>query len=86
MLRVSLLELVLCLALLRIDLGFLGAVGVDAALGEVVGAAACDDEGSPAVAITLLALDRIKTWKRSVAWQREKVAWLAVVLKARAWM
>ena len=48
---VCLLELVLCHALLGVVLGFLGAVGVDAAFGEVVGAAAGYDEGAPAVAI-----------------------------------
>lgn len=38
-------------ALLAVCFCFCGAVGVDAALSEEVGAAACDYEGCPAVAI-----------------------------------
>jgi hypothetical protein len=37
-------------ALLAVGFGFCGAFGVDAAFGEEVCAAACDDEGGPAVA------------------------------------
>jgi hypothetical protein len=37
-------------ALLAVCFGLCGAVGVDAAFGEEVGAAAGDDEGAPAVA------------------------------------
>lgn len=44
------LELVGALALGAVEFGFCGAVGVDAAFGEEVGAAAGDDEGRPAVA------------------------------------
>jgi hypothetical protein len=38
-------------ALLPIRLGFCGAFGVDGAFGEEIGAAACDDERAPAVAM-----------------------------------
>ena len=69
---ISVLKLVLRHALLRIDLGFLGAVGVDAALGEVVGAAARDDEGSPTVAIIPLAQNQTSIQWRIVAWQRRE--------------
>lgn len=44
-------QLVLREALLSLRFGFRGAVRVDAAFGEVVGAAAGDDEGAPAVAV-----------------------------------
>ena len=44
------LELVLRHAFLGVEVGFSRAVGVDAALGKVVGAAAGGDEGRPAVA------------------------------------
>lgn len=54
LLLVRLLELVLCHTLLCVVLGFLGAVGIDAAFGEVVGAAAGYDEGAPAVAMIRL--------------------------------
>jgi hypothetical protein len=37
-------------AFLAVCFGFCGALGVDAAFGEEVGAAAGDDEGAPAVA------------------------------------
>jgi hypothetical protein len=47
---VGLLELVLAHALLALGFGFLGAVGVDGFLGEVVGASAGGDECCPAVA------------------------------------
>lgn len=46
-----LLELELAHALLVVGFGFGGAVGVDAAFGEEVGATAGDDEGRPAVAV-----------------------------------
>ena len=72
LLSISVLKLVLRHALLRIDLGFLGAVGVDAALGEVVGAAARDDEGSPTVAIIPLAQNQTSIQWRIVAWQRRE--------------
>jgi len=51
---VLLLELPHADALLAVGLCFGGAVGVDAAFGEEVGAATSDDEGGPAVAISLL--------------------------------
>lgn len=38
-------------ALLSVELCFVGSVCVDAAFGEEIGAAAGDDEGSPAVAV-----------------------------------
>lgn len=41
-------------AFLAIGFGFCGAVGVDAAFSEEVGAAAGDDEGGPTVAIVVL--------------------------------
>lgn len=41
-------------AFLAVEFGFLRPVGVDAAFGEEVGAAASDDEGCPAVTITSL--------------------------------
>jgi hypothetical protein len=48
---VLLLELVYADALLSVAFGFRGALGVDGLFGEVVGAAAGDDEGAPAVAM-----------------------------------
>jgi hypothetical protein len=45
-----LLELVLREALFVVGFGFCGAVGIDGFFGEVVGAAAGDYEGAPAVA------------------------------------
>ena len=47
------LEFIKADALLAVGFGFCGAVGVDAAFGEEVGAAAGDDEGGPAVATWL---------------------------------
>ena len=49
-----LLELEQADALLAVGFGFCGAVRIDAAFGEEVGASARDDEGGPAVAIALL--------------------------------
>jgi hypothetical protein len=40
-------------ALLAVGFGFCGAVGIDAAFGEEVGAPAGDNEGCPAVAISI---------------------------------
>lgn len=54
-LLVGLLELILRHALFGVEVGLAGAVGVDAAFGEVVRAAAGNDEGAPAVAILSLA-------------------------------
>jgi hypothetical protein len=52
--QVLLLELEDGDAFLAVRLGFGGALGVDAAFGKVVGAAAGDDQGAPAVALGVL--------------------------------
>lgn len=57
--EVFLLELEDADALLAVGFGFCGAVGVDAAFGEEVGAAAGDDEGCPAVAKSYLSALRV---------------------------
>lgn len=59
-------ELIDANALLSVGFGFCGAVGVDGAFGEEVGATACDDEGAPAVAVELLVL----TMLSSAVWLR----------------
>jgi len=52
-----LLELEQADALLAVGFGFCGAVRVDAAFGEEIGASAGDDEGGPAVAMGLLVIE-----------------------------
>jgi hypothetical protein len=52
--QVLLLELEDGNAFLAVRLCFGGALGVDAAFGKVVGAAAGDDQGAPAVALGVL--------------------------------
>jgi hypothetical protein len=55
-------------------LGFLGAVGVDAAFGEVVGAAAGYDEGTPAVAMVRLVYI-LPGSAVVVSWREEEMGW-----------
>ena len=73
-LRVGLLELPLRGALLGVELGFVRAVGVDAAFGEVVGAAAGYDEGTPAVAMVRLVYI-LPGSAVVVSWREEEMGW-----------
>jgi hypothetical protein len=61
-------------AFLPVGFGFGGAVGVDAAFGKVVGAAAGDDERGPAVAVLVLVVGATARLRFGRAGQRVRAA------------
>tara|TARA_R110002003_G_scaffold1110_4_gene22380 strand:+ start:11480 stop:11809 length:330 start_codon:yes stop_codon:yes gene_type:complete len=65
-------------AFLPVGFGFGGAVGVDAAFGEVVGAAAGDDERGPAVAMLVLVVGVAGALRLGRAGQRRLGRWSRV--------